>query len=173
MANRRTFMHNKRNKPILLNSLEIAIMELALEAWKEPKHLAEEKAILLNSLTSLKYIDVKDKYIGHDTKEIKNPSVKKYHVGRGWWALLDEYIPRIEALGAKLDTSPYEKYGTLRVSACPYSDDIDMLIDELEDKSSKICERCGDAGGEVVKNGWTKTLCGNCHKIWTSNSLAF
>jgi|GEM_PF-2058858 len=55
-------MNSKKNKPLLLNSLEIRIINLALLDWKEPDHLREEKSALLNALKALEYIDEKDKY---------------------------------------------------------------------------------------------------------------
>jgi hypothetical protein len=54
-------VHLRKNKPLLLNSLEISMIKSALEAWEEPEHCREEKAVLLNALTALEYIDFKDK----------------------------------------------------------------------------------------------------------------
>ena len=54
-------MHLNRNKPLLLNSLELLIIKSALSDWKEPDNLREEKAVLMNLISSLEYIDLKDK----------------------------------------------------------------------------------------------------------------
>lgn len=54
-------MHSRRNKPIMLNSVEVQMIKIALLDWREPQSLTEEKAALLNALQALEYIDTKDK----------------------------------------------------------------------------------------------------------------
>lgn len=87
----------------------------------------------------------------------------KYPVGQGWWPLLDEYIPKIEAAGGKLTGAPYEKYGALHIDVSPEPEPVAALLEELEEKSAIICEFCGAQGSEhTLKSEWIKTLCGNC-----------
>lgn len=88
----------------------------------------------------------------------------EYLVGRGWWPLLDAYIPKIQQAGGRLTCPPYEKYGTLRVDVTPEPEEITLLLEELEEKSSHICEFCGEKGVEhTLKNEWVKTLCSACY----------
>jgi hypothetical protein len=62
-------MNCRRNKPLLLNSLELQMITTALLEWKEPDEQREEKAILLNALKALEYIDEVDK--GEEQKRIR------------------------------------------------------------------------------------------------------
>lgn len=91
----------------------------------------------------------------------------KYPVGKGWWKLLDEYIPKLEQAGADMKnaTLPFEKYGTLRIGETNMTDDVMSLLEELEDKSAVTCEYCGAMGSEkTLPNDWIKTLCNDCYK---------
>lgn len=89
---------------------------------------------------------------------------KKYSVGKGWWNLLDEYIPKFKKVGAKNITYK-EKYGTLRIESSNSNNEINNLEEEIIKKSSKICEFCG-ADGTIIEtsSGWLKTLCPECKK---------
>lgn len=62
-------MNYKRNKPLLLNTAELQMITNALLEWKEPDNQREEKAVLLNALKALEYIDEVDK--AEEQKHIK------------------------------------------------------------------------------------------------------
>ena len=69
-------MHLRKNKPLLLNSLEISMIKSALEIWEEPENCREEKAVLLNALVALEYIDNKDK--AEEWRKINEQMVKTH-----------------------------------------------------------------------------------------------
>lgn len=86
----------------------------------------------------------------------------KYSVGKGWWVHIDEIIPKLEALGVK-KIYPYQKYGTLRIDVDYETPEITEIIEKLEDKSSVICEECGEPGKERTIDDWISTLCDYCY----------
>lgn len=97
---------------------------------------------------------------------------KEYTVGKGWRSLVDEAIQRLEKLGVKVD-SCYEKYGTLRFNVYPEPREATNILNEMEDRSQHICERCGATGQEVdivEIGGWIKALCPTCTKQWKEST---
>lgn len=91
--------------------------------------------------------------------------------GKQWWKrwgdLLEEYVPKIVQAGAILNGEPYEKYGSLRLSVeYQISDEVLALLNELKDKSEKVCERCGKEATIKEKGGWYKAICEDCFKEW-------
>lgn len=84
----------------------------------------------------------------------------KHMVGPGWGTLIDEAYDRLTK-GA-IVTTVKEKYGTLRIYADGIDDKTWDFLCCLEDKSSRICERCGKPG-KPRDDGWIKTLCDKCH----------
>lgn len=92
-----------------------------------------------------------------------NNETIKNGVRRGWWVLLDEYIPKIERTGTKVIRPAYEKYGTLRLDVDKETAEVSAILDELEEKSKSICEMCGNpATIRENRNGWLKALCDIC-----------
>lgn len=85
-------------------------------------------------------------------------------VRRGWWNLLDEYLPKIEKSGGTISRQPYEKYGTLRIDVENGNAEVTALLMELENKSSTVCEVCGKTATVKEVNGWYKTICDDCVK---------
>lgn len=63
-----------------------------------------------------------------------------------------------------------EKYATLRIMGS-FSDAIEKIIEEAEDKCSKICMDCGHIGEDVeaVAGGWIVNLCDTCRGIYKEN----
>lgn len=94
----------------------------------------------------------------------------KYPVGKGWWDLLDEYIPKLEQAGGGIKNVviPFEKYGALHIGEINMNADIISLLDELESKSTVTCEDCGANGDEKEltigrsDHKYIKTLCDSC-----------
>jgi hypothetical protein len=97
-----------------------------------------------------------------------------YENGLGWYPLIEELFDKITEL---LDTKYLElkedfevlqvkeKWGSLRVYVSTANDEIFDLIDEYEEKSSKICENCGKPGIIKEINGWWTCTCAECEKI--------
>lgn len=90
----------------------------------------------------------------------------------GWRDLICDLIDRIEGAGVRCQLFEVkEKFGGL----CFYmADDVDdpiaQWIEETENKSFSICEKCGNSGTETVSGGWAKTLCQPCFKRWDEES---
>lgn len=86
-------------------------------------------------------------------------------VGPGWAKLLAELHAKLtwlaEAQGCKFRVDQIkEKFGTLRFYAS-CTDIMQDCISAAEQRSSRICEGCGDYG-TLRKKGWFKTLCNKC-----------
>lgn len=73
----------------------------------------------------------------------------KYPIGRGWWSLMDEYIPKFQALDVEVEQLHMkEKDGTLRVEViaelfdmeAEKVDKITRLVEEVFEKSRYIDE---------------------------------
>ena len=91
-------------------------------------------------------------------------------VGKGWWGLLDKYIPAIQSLDPNATFLPKEKYGELRLQAfltdsCKEKNAVWHLEREAEDASSHICEYCGEPGEPRTDRVWIKTLCDKCNVL--------
>lgn len=54
-----------------------------------------------------------------------------------------------------------EKFGSLRIYMSMCSPLVEVLIDQAERKSAKICEYCGKKG-KFTNDGWIKVLCKRC-----------
>lgn len=54
-----------------------------------------------------------------------------------------------------------EKFGGLRIYVSQETPESLALIKDAEQRASKTCEYCGKPG-ELVNNGWAKTLCPTC-----------
>lgn len=80
-------------------------------------------------------------------------------VGIGWGGILTEFYSKLPP-EAYINTVK-EKYGVLNIYGGGYS--VDLEIEAME-KSSKICEICGD-GGELRELPWVLTLCDNHYQL--------
>lgn len=92
--------------------------------------------------------------------------------GDGWEPLIRELS---EKLQAEVDKMPpeekesfvveqvKEKFGTLRYYVSHYTDKINDLIQEAEEKSAVTCENCG-APGKQYEGGWILTQCDGCRE---------
>lgn len=91
--------------------------------------------------------------------------MNEYCVGKGWWSLLDEVKEKLNEQGAEI-IEYKEKYGILRIYTDITNDKIGKIVDDIEERSSHICEFCGKEGHTVeMKNGlggWLKTVCSDC-----------
>lgn len=76
-------------------------------------------------------------------------------VGKGWSKLINEFYRRKSKDCIVSDVK--EKYGTLRIYHYG-ADDSDLEI-EIMERSSLVCEVCGEPGETRLDLGWHKTLC--------------
>ena len=89
-----------------------------------------------------------------------------FEVGDGWRPLVVELLDKIQKI---VDNNPEyselrvlqikEKYASLRVYLNYYFEEIEKLIDEYEEKSTHICEVCGEVGEAYDINHWYIVLC--------------
>jgi hypothetical protein len=87
--------------------------------------------------------------------------------GNGWFDLIWELSDALEKeiLKQPKDKRVYhtamqvkEKYAQLRIYLTSYTDEMERLIDEAEEKSATICEICGKPG-KIRGTGWLYTAC--------------
>jgi hypothetical protein len=76
----------------------------------------------------------------------------------GWASLYQPLIDRCQAEGVAVYQIK-EKFGGLRFYVGEASFDLLDAIDEAEEKSFTICEKCGEPGKLTSVRGWMKTLC--------------
>ena len=95
-----------------------------------------------------------------------------FECGDGWFALLDDLLSKLEALGEQIKaTQIKEKYGTLRFYHTGGSDAADKIVSAAEDASANICETCG-APGKLRGQSWLYTACDACHSKRSSANAA-
>lgn len=112
--------------------------------------------------------------------ELKEPiELFGYECGDGWLPLIEEakkfiddwnekhYDENENHNGEKLAfTQVKEKFGMLTIYCNFYPDNLHEKIFDLEQRSTKICERCGKTDGTTCESshGWIYTLCPECRK---------
>ena len=80
-------------------------------------------------------------------------------VGKGWASLIHEVFDYMEQ--HKVTTKVIqvkEKWGGLRIYTDFIDDAFDAKVREVEKRSFKMCELCGDAGN-LRGDSWYQTLC--------------
>lgn len=88
-------------------------------------------------------------------------------VGKGWWPILDKYLPQIVELAPDCDIIVKEKYGTLRIGAYGKALDHNKLTElerVAEQESATVCEECGAPGKLRNKLFRIQTLCRGCYR---------
>lgn len=88
-------------------------------------------------------------------------------IGRGWSAIEADLRRELAALGITL-VSVYEKYGTLRCNATPWTEQVQAACDRAEELSTTVCENCGRPGKLRSERPWIKTLCDVCPGVESS-----
>ncbi len=91
----------------------------------------------------------------------------KSSVGKGWWPIIEEYLPQIVELAPECNINVKEKFGLLRIQC--YGETTDRAkIRELQEAayivSSAVCEKCGAPGKHRTDVYWLKTLCEPCYQ---------
>jgi len=79
-------------------------------------------------------------------------------VAPGWHSLVNELFDLAEKENFEV-AQVKEKYGSLCIYADGASKDAYNMIDNLERRSSAICEVCGKAGALTSRGGWLKARC--------------
>lgn len=115
-----------------------------------------------------------------DTSKLKEPiELFGYECGEGWLPLVKEAedwikeynnIHKQEHIDNHSEELRFlqvkEKFGTLTIYCNYYPEGLHKKLFELEERSSGICERCGETEGTTCKasHGWVYTLCPECRK---------
>ena len=85
-----------------------------------------------------------------------------FPVGEGWRPLVEKLVDDIIKIDKNVEIAQCkEKFAGLRFYIYGGNKEINDIIEEAEQKSYKICEKCGKPG-RLRKNGWLKTLCDKC-----------
>lgn len=94
-------------------------------------------------------------------------------VGEGWHQLLNDLFENMLKLGWDGDIDQVkEKFGALRIYISQSDENLYGLIEEAENQSLKICEKCGKrAKCSGWGTGWMKTLCEEHGEMWRNKSL--
>lgn len=93
----------------------------------------------------------------------------------GWKGIIQPIFDYIEEYNKSHDEKieifqVKEKFGTLRFYCSFYTDELNKLIQEAEEKSYYICELCGSTEHVGKTLGWILTCCEDCvKKICTIN----
>jgi hypothetical protein len=84
-------------------------------------------------------------------------------IGRGWRPLVDEVFDWLENNKCLVKIIQVkEKYGLLTIYSEINHPELDIILDEAERKSTKICEKCGESGKLRTDRRWILTLCDSC-----------
>lgn len=88
----------------------------------------------------------------------------------GWYPLVYHLLEDIETQLKKTPVEDFEvvqikeKFGGIRVYVGSGNEKIFDMINKAEEKSYKICERCGARGSLDRSYGWLLTLCAKCKR---------
>ena len=92
-----------------------------------------------------------------------------FECGDGWYDLIRELCEKLYPLVMAFKPDEYgsfcsasqvkEKYGTLRFYMHISTDEMDTLIEEYQQLSSKTCEYCGKPGSSDRNKSWVTTTC--------------
>lgn len=92
-----------------------------------------------------------------------------FEIGDGWFNLIYDLSDKITQFGKKNKIKPFpevlqvkEKFGKLRFYMLKHNDDIDKLINEAEEESSKICFNCGSKENITKTKEYNISLCKEC-----------
>lgn len=122
-------------------------IDLQQKLWDEFPLLYEE---IEGSTVRRVYFEVNDGWFDliHELSTKLYPLVKDFNI-----QYKDTFIP------LKFSVSQVkEKYGSLRFYADLTTNEMNILIEEAEKRSKKICEVCGKPG-EIRRGHWVNTLC--------------
>ena len=98
-------------------------------------------------------------YMHSAYKRSLNREDAKLSIGKGWRSLIDEVYDRLPKEAFVFQVK--EKWGMLRMYIDNIPDEIQEFLGNIETRSGKICEVCGEPG-QQRDTGWIKTLCDKC-----------
>lgn len=102
--------------------------------------------------------------------------------GKGWKHLYQPIIDYVAEYNKDKDEDERirimqikEKFGELRIYLSHYTEELDEMISEAEDKSYNTCETCGKyIEGPIEEHHWIYPLCRECYDKWkTKREEAF
>lgn len=110
----------------------------------------------------MKFI-MRPRWQGQEPRELTFDEVMRM-VPNGWESILRDGFEKMFNLGWDGNISQIkEKFGTLRLyTECPaqIDDAIEDVIAEMEQKTSKVCNQCGEPATTTTK-GWFTYVCDN------------
>ncbi|KAK0479233.1 hypothetical protein IW261DRAFT_168422 [Armillaria novae-zelandiae] len=80
---------------------------------------------------------------------------------RGWEGLIREICEKLKGTDAVF-IEIKEKFGQLRVYVENGVKETERYLREMEEKSAKVCEECGEAGNLANSDGWLFATCEEC-----------
>ncbi|KAK0447271.1 hypothetical protein EV421DRAFT_1901386 [Armillaria borealis] len=80
---------------------------------------------------------------------------------RGWEGLIREICEKLKGTDVVFRQIK-EKFGQLRVYVDNGDEETWRYLHEMEEKSAKVCEECGEAGNLADSNGWLFATCEEC-----------
>ncbi|KAK0229851.1 hypothetical protein EDD85DRAFT_849894, partial [Armillaria nabsnona] len=83
--------------------------------------------------------------------------------GRGWEGLIRQICDELKGKNVAF-TQIKEKFGKLRIYVGKANHETRRFLEEMEEKSGKVCETCGRTGDLAVSNGWLFATCKECVK---------
>ncbi|MEN9360343.1 MAG: hypothetical protein RL095_1878 [Verrucomicrobiota bacterium] len=83
--------------------------------------------------------------------------------GQGWLGLVDEVYTALPD-GVSI-SQVYQKWGVLRFDISPDDEAFTEYLEMIEERSSRICEKCGAAGELRTVGSWESSLCDEHHKL--------
>lgn len=89
------------------------------------------------------------------------------YVGKGWWPIIDKYLPEIMEIAPDCNIIVKEKFGALRIGAVGKTTNQEKLLElkqKAENESLTICEVCGAPGKHRSDLDWMQTLCEACYQ---------
>lgn len=91
------------------------------------------------------------------SKELTRDFAKRC-IASGWHGLIDELF-NLQSRENFTVVQVKEKFGNLCIYANNVGHEAEKMITEIENRSSRICEICGEKGQKISRGGWLKTRC--------------
>ena len=104
-------------------------------------------------------------------KDLLDLRFDQLECGPGWGDIIWEALEKIEACPTYKDikeshgfTIPIikEKFGSLRIQYFGATEEINLIVDQAEQKSEKTCEMCGCESVVRKNRGWYSSICNEC-----------
>jgi hypothetical protein len=115
-----------------------------------------------------KLIDIYPELFACQANSLEPFALFGFECDDGWFEILKECIQKIKDESLEKDLfltadQVKEKYGTLKIYLNQYTDSLQKIIDEAEEKSGKTCENCGKEGKlRKLNKFWLSVRCDDC-----------